>query len=625
MVSEMHKEDQQATGDPKSLGVTSEERANPLLSSDKDEVYAITNDETKDTLVPKSSSPRNKAEAEAEAALLRAQPSFPNMGQLNELLVKSLQIEFSMILSAHDFSSSLLTELKELPSKFNELTKEVKGLKKQVHNLEIELPGELKEIPTKLEDFTKTIDTDISLTAYANADHTGCQDTRRSTSGSTQFLGDKIVSWSFKKQKSTSISSKEEDFVYQAENRKISSARKEHMPYLQFTKVIISHFISKYKTISMRNRINLHTTRDDSLLEPVKKAKRVKRPAKKSTTAPTAGVVIRDTPAQLKKPLKKSRQNTHKLQASGSSDGANFESEVPYESKAKPSNTSEGTDESIDDNNDDNANDDDSENKDDDGSDVHDSERTESGAEHEKERKGNAEMTYANQNVSQEKSYEQVVKDAYNRQEESSIQAPSLFNVPETAIPETSTAHATTIPLTISMITSLLQLTTPSPALTTILTATLILALLDFSSLFGFDERVSTLETELSQLKQADHSAKLLESVKYKLPTMVDDLLSTRIRYATRTALESYTKETEKKAQKEKNLYIDVVEKSVKEIIKDKVKSLLPQILPKEVSYFATLVIWKEPMFETADTKMPQDQGGDTEDQPNIETTPMDD
>ncbi|GJS53476.1 hypothetical protein Tco_0626838 [Tanacetum coccineum] len=48
-------------------------------------------------------------------------------------------------------------ELKELPSKFNELIEEVKGLKKQVHNLEIELPGELKEIPTKLEDFTKTV------------------------------------------------------------------------------------------------------------------------------------------------------------------------------------------------------------------------------------------------------------------------------------------------------------------------------------------------------------------------------------------------------------------------------------------------------------------------------------
>ncbi|GKD17381.1 hypothetical protein Tco_1206539 [Tanacetum coccineum] len=31
-------------------------------------------------------------------------------------------------------------------------------------------------------------DTDMSLTAYSNADHAGCQDTRRSTSGSAQFL-----------------------------------------------------------------------------------------------------------------------------------------------------------------------------------------------------------------------------------------------------------------------------------------------------------------------------------------------------------------------------------------------------------------------------------------------------
>ncbi|GJR60409.1 copia protein [Tanacetum coccineum] len=49
-------------------------------------------------------------------------------------------------------------------------------------------------------------DTGMSLTAYSDADHTGCQDTRRSTSGSAQFLGDKLVSWSSKKQKSTAIS-----------------------------------------------------------------------------------------------------------------------------------------------------------------------------------------------------------------------------------------------------------------------------------------------------------------------------------------------------------------------------------------------------------------------------------
>ncbi|GJU02597.1 retrovirus-related pol polyprotein from transposon TNT 1-94 [Tanacetum coccineum] len=56
-------------------------------------------------------------------------------------------------------------------------------------------------------------DTGMSLTAYSDADHAGCQDTRRSTSGSAQFLGDKLVSWSSKKQKSTAISSTEAGYI----------------------------------------------------------------------------------------------------------------------------------------------------------------------------------------------------------------------------------------------------------------------------------------------------------------------------------------------------------------------------------------------------------------------------
>nr|GEX48089.1 hypothetical protein [Tanacetum cinerariifolium] len=42
-------------------------------------------------------------------------------------------------------------------------------------------------------------ETAMTLTTYADADHAGCQDTRRSTLGSAQFLGDKLVSWSSKK------------------------------------------------------------------------------------------------------------------------------------------------------------------------------------------------------------------------------------------------------------------------------------------------------------------------------------------------------------------------------------------------------------------------------------------
>ncbi|GKF04782.1 hypothetical protein Tco_0035450 [Tanacetum coccineum] len=36
-------------------------------------------------------------------------------------------------------------------------------------------------------------DTGMSMTAYADADHAGCQDTKRSTLGSAQFLGDKLM------------------------------------------------------------------------------------------------------------------------------------------------------------------------------------------------------------------------------------------------------------------------------------------------------------------------------------------------------------------------------------------------------------------------------------------------
>ncbi|GKF00860.1 hypothetical protein Tco_0027783 [Tanacetum coccineum] len=56
-------------------------------------------------------------------------------------------------------------------------------------------------------------DIGMSLTAYADADHPGCQDTRRSTSISAQFLGDKLVSWSSKKQKCTTISSIKAEYI----------------------------------------------------------------------------------------------------------------------------------------------------------------------------------------------------------------------------------------------------------------------------------------------------------------------------------------------------------------------------------------------------------------------------
>ncbi|GKD98484.1 hypothetical protein Tco_1382381, partial [Tanacetum coccineum] len=265
-----------------------------------------------------------------------------------------------------------------------------------------------------------------------------------------------------------------EDFMYQADNREISSARKEHMPYPRFTKVIINHFISKDKNFSMRNMIKLHIIRDNSLLgtlkfvsntqdyqqygglipddminqdikdsqayktyydfatgkvppkkarkykkvaspsrklspvkeaEHVKKTKRVKRSTKMFTTAPTAGVVIRDTPGvfvskkkapakgdkgkgmellsdaalleadQVKEPIQKSKKDSHMLHASGSGDGVGSQPKVPDEFKDKTTGTNEGTD----DNDDNSKGDNDKADSDDDGnSDADDNERTDS-------------------------------------------------------------------------------------------------------------------------------------------------------------------------------------------------------------------------------------------------------
>nr|GEX70703.1 retrovirus-related Pol polyprotein from transposon TNT 1-94 [Tanacetum cinerariifolium] len=57
------------------------------------------------------------------------------------------------------------------------------------------------------------LDSSIALTTFADADHAGCQDTRRSTSGSLQFLEERLISWSSKRQKSASISSMEAKYI----------------------------------------------------------------------------------------------------------------------------------------------------------------------------------------------------------------------------------------------------------------------------------------------------------------------------------------------------------------------------------------------------------------------------
>nr|GFB51594.1 hypothetical protein [Tanacetum cinerariifolium] len=77
----------------------------------------------------------------------------------------------------------------------------------------VERPKLDEDLGGKPIDPTRYRDFGFALTAFADADYAGCQDTRKSTSGSAQFLGDRLVSWSSKKQKSTAISTTDVEYI----------------------------------------------------------------------------------------------------------------------------------------------------------------------------------------------------------------------------------------------------------------------------------------------------------------------------------------------------------------------------------------------------------------------------
>ncbi|GKC09512.1 hypothetical protein Tco_1001122, partial [Tanacetum coccineum] len=53
----------------------------------------------------------------------------------------------------------------------------------------------------------------FELITYSDADHARCKDDVKSTSGGIQFLGEKLVSWSSKKQDCTVMSTAEAEYV----------------------------------------------------------------------------------------------------------------------------------------------------------------------------------------------------------------------------------------------------------------------------------------------------------------------------------------------------------------------------------------------------------------------------
>ncbi|GJS70730.1 retrovirus-related pol polyprotein from transposon TNT 1-94 [Tanacetum coccineum] len=95
------------------------------------------------------------------------------------------------------------------------------------------------------------------------------------------------------------LSGKITDFMFKIDNR--DHKKQEKMYYPKFTKAIIHHFISKDKSISMRNIIFMHTVQHDNILaETPKKAMKFKKP---DSPSKKKALVVVEEPAE--KPVKK--------------------------------------------------------------------------------------------------------------------------------------------------------------------------------------------------------------------------------------------------------------------------------------------------------------------------------
>ncbi|GJR48860.1 hypothetical protein Tco_1316963 [Tanacetum coccineum] len=499
------------------------------------------------------------------------------------------------------------------------------------------------------------------------------------------------VLWAMYNQKNVDyVSLLWEDFMYQADNREISSARKERMPYPRFTKVIIDYFISKDNSISMRNRINLHTARDDSLVGalkfvsktedfqkygalipdgminddiklstayktyldyatgkvPPKKARKFKKhvsPKLKTVIASPKEPTRKDTPDKsVSKKIATAKTDRGKgiellSNASGSSEGANFESKVADEQTGKTKDTSEGTgvkpgvpDTNLDDDENPSFTLKDYGEEEQDEEYVFTPEKEKFDDEekmYEKEYDDIAKELYGDLNLTQGlrdthmTNVEQSGEDQHNVSHElgfeheeddghvtlmtvhdktegtmhsSSISSDftsKLLNLDNTS-PDVneiaSLMNTSTVPPPppppinpSSHLKTTPQQQTPDSTITTTNPTMTLPEIPNFASLFQFEQRVSALETKMSEFNQTSQFAKVVSSIL----GIVDQYLASKMKEAVDVAVRLQSNKLKEEAEADNQEFFNQVDSTMKAIIKEQVKAQVSKIMPQIEKY----------------------------------------
>ncbi|GJW93678.1 hypothetical protein Tco_0173350, partial [Tanacetum coccineum] len=155
----------------------------------------------------------------------------------------------------------------------------------------------------------------------------------------------------------------------------------------------------------------------------------------------------------------------------------------------------------------------------------------------------------------------------------------SLVDVPVTTIAKPPLLSATILPPPPTpLITHLQQTLVPTPA--TVPSSSL-QDLPNFGSLFGFDHRLNTLETNFSEFKQTNQFAVAVSLI----PSIVDAYLANKMHKAVKTAVQLQSDRLRDEAQAENvdfiNKFDDNIKKIIKDQVKEQVKAQVFKILPK--------------------------------------------
>ncbi|GJY03297.1 hypothetical protein Tco_0369237 [Tanacetum coccineum] len=188
------------------------------------------------------------------------------------------------------------------------------------------------------------------------------------------------------------------------------------------------------------------------------------------------------------------------------------------------------------------------------------------------------------------------------------IQSHNLINVLVFIVAMTPSSDTTTPQPPILIIQPLKQ--TPASTTTTTNPITTLPEIPNFASLFSFDQRVSALETEMSEFKQTNQFAEAISSI----PGIVDNYLASKMKDAVNVVVQLQSNKLREEAQAENQEFLNQIDSNMKAIIKEQVKAQVSKIMPKVEKYITESLGAKVDILTSYDDVLILKRGRDDQD-----------